>query len=48
MPRGLTFHDETFEDGYFLLGSVVAALLSHGLSSVYDGLSQTGQKSYSR
>jgi hypothetical protein len=38
----------TLEDGYFFLGDVIVTFLSHGLPSVYDGLSQTGQKSYSR
>ena len=38
----------TFEDEYLLLGSVVVTFLSHGLSSVRNCLSQTGQKSKSR
>jgi len=38
----------TLEDSYLLLGAVIVAFLFHGLPSVYDGLSQTGPKSYSR
>lgn len=38
----------TSQNGDLLFRGVIVTLLSHGPSSVYDGLSQTGQKSYSR
>jgi hypothetical protein len=45
---GNMINQMALEDEYLLFRGVIVTLLSHGLPSVHDGLSQTDQKSYSR